>query len=183
MNCLCKLLIAASTLLVLTGFTVNIKKIKTINVTKNTKSQVELMFYQHAKQARLSVNEDKKDCYTLTLFEISPNVIYFSNHPSHVSGIMHLDKFNTSMQHAQEIKGIKPNAVLHAYQNKNYAEQSTIDMTVTLSDVKYNHNAKTTSYTTCPLYESKKLTLAAKSPATALYEVNLFIDDFPPWPP
>lgn len=175
-----KTIIAATAVLAFAATAVHAKALKKQNPSKN---QVELMFYQHAKEGKISIHADKKECYSITLSELSPNVVYFSNFPSHVSGRMNLEKFNTSWKHAETADGVKPNAVLHAYNNKVYMEQSALNMTVTLSDLKYNQESKTMSYTACPLNKDGKFTVATESTSATLYGVDLFIDPIRPWPP
>ena len=148
------------------------------------KNKVELMYYQHAKQGRISVSETKKGCYHLVLAGLSPAVIYFSNYPLHISGHMTLSKYASSWQHAENSQGIQPNAVLHAYNSKTYSEQSAISLPITLSNLKYSETDKTISYTACSINrDEERMPLATPTLASAIYEVDLFIDPFEPWPP
>ena len=118
-----------------------------------TYSNVNLTFIQNAKIGNLVKSSDKPGYYTLTLIDVNPYTIYFSERPNHFGGLVPTQNFVQAWTvGSNSFEVDNPNGAIVAAKidgviNKN----SSIDI-VTLSNPKYNVEKGEMSYLVKPLF-------------------------------
>lgn len=143
----------------------------TENVLK-IKNHVELMFFQQAHSG--SIKATSHGCYDITLSNLEPQVMYFSDTPSKTAGNLSLSQLAESMTHSQNTERVEPNALLNMQLNQA-SKQLSVNMIGKLSNARYTN--KQFHYTFC-LIESNQVVKRGE-----IRSINVFIDPIHRWPP
>ena len=135
------------------------------------------MFVQNAKSGELKSVEGKKDTYVLTLYEVSPQVVYFSDRPQRIVGHVEVAKFLKGLGFGEKNP---PNAAIQLLAANE--QQDTI--VVELIKPQYDEAKRTLQYEVKILKEAKKglAVFTEKKDSTLptkFNDVSLFIDDCP----
>jgi len=133
------------------------------------------MFVQSAKSGELISVEGKSDTYVLTLYEISPQVIYFSDRPERIVGHAEMAKFLKGLGFSDKNP---PNAAIQLLA----ANQQQDTIVVELMKPHYDETKRTLQYEIKILQEAEKgLAVFTEKKDGALpakfNDVSLFIDD------
>lgn len=130
---------------------------------------VSILFVQSAKHAAIDAIPNQPGAYRLTLDRVSPYVIYFSERPNRITGLMPNTKFAAEWKvGSNSFAKDSPNAYITSYDGKQ------IHYTVELTDLTYNKAKNRFTYIIRMLPEEK---------ATLPNHVNLgyttmFVDGF-----
>ncbi len=105
------------------------------------------LFIQTADSGTLQANPAKLGDYTLTLKKISPFVIYFSDEPKRVSGLMPLEKFLDlwNSKNSGFAKSL-PNVGVNAFKMHSMFNRKDVDFVIVPKDPKYNAANNTITY-------------------------------------
>ncbi len=139
------------------------------------KKTVRLLFIQQAKQGVLTKASQKPGCYQLTLQQLKPEVLYFSDEPKRMTGRLSNSHFVKTIKYNARQYHIKPNVAIQAYV-VDHNQVKEINEVAAISNPQYNAAAQTVSYTACPLPKTNFQVAHLKM-------INLFFDPFNPWPP
>lgn len=140
------------------------------------KNKVSLLFVQQAKYAAAAPINNSKQCYLLTLKDVQPRVLYFSDQPKRLAGHITVGNFVNVLEHNTKNYGIRPNVAILAYKSTSGKQSEVHDVGVVLNP-EYNSGNNSVTYKIC--------TISGKAvyPAKKLSNVTLFFDNFRPWPP
>ncbi len=137
-------------------------------------NHVDLLFLQQADSGSIVPDNDKSNCYTLTLTNLRQNVLFFSDQPKRMAGQVSLKAYMEMWAHDP----IKPNVAMQAFAVSR-DDIKEINVAAVLSNPSYNPQTQTMIYRVCPM-KNTKFTFTAQM---SLRSINLFIDPIHPWPP
>lgn len=144
-------------------------------------NQIELLFYQRAEAGSVKIHAGLKQCYDLTLLNLSPHVIYFANYPAQQAGQMQVAHYANSIEHTLSTSSVKPHAILHAHIHSKDAkpndESTIINRPVEIRASAYHASQQKMVYLVCDL-ENNQASLSY-----SLKHIDLFVDPFHRWPP
>lgn len=135
-------------------------------------NQINLLFIQQAR--KVSMIKKNNHCYELTLNQINPKVLYFSNEPKKVSGYLPASEFVMMLRNNEKHYSIIPNVALVGYISGKKGPQE-INKVVTIANPRFKNNI--ISYKACLLEKGKIKDNLKVANAT------LFFDHIHPWPP
>lgn len=118
-------------------------------------SNITLLFIQQADSGTLTVIPKKPGSYYLTLYGVSPYIIYFSVRPHRIRGIIPTQNFVQSWNAGGNgYRQINPNAVITANQVNNQPNKNTTTELVILSSPQYDMSRNILRYVVSPLVMS-----------------------------
>jgi hypothetical protein len=131
------------------------------------------LFVQYAPVAHITHNT-KNNTYTITLKEIVPYVMYFSERPNRISGGLPVQEFVNlwKTDKPKNFRADPPNADLVTVQTKLLSSTKTINFAIELTSAQYNSRENSITYVVKPL---KGNTFTPGS--LTMRHVSLFIDD------
>lgn len=132
----------------------------------------EFFFFQHAGNGKITVS-GSDNCYQLVLTNLDKKMIYFSRSPQRTSGKITIAGFINTWEHNK----IKPNAILYATLKSAGVKEQDVSDVIVMKQASYNDASNTVAYHVCSLNNTSKLQTGD------LYNANIFIDPFHPWPP
>lgn len=138
---------------------------------------IDFLFVQTAHSGSLQAISGQPGTYTLTLYRPEPYLVYFSDRPNRIAGLMPFTTFLYNWQHgADNFKQVPPNAGLEAIQVRAIGhnhKKAGYAIELTKPPI-YNAQQDTVSYTIRLLKGDQ-----AFVPQQASYRhVALFIDEF-----
>ncbi len=133
------------------------------------------LFVQSASKAKIEVNKNDANTYTLTLNNIPEFVTYFADRPKRNAGTIPLEQFLKLWQYQghDSFKTDPPNAVLSAVKMGFSSADAVSSFTIELLDPEYDAASKTLNFTVIPL----KGEINPLPTDAVLHHVILFIDD------
>jgi hypothetical protein len=146
--------------------------------SKETHNHISLFFIQKTNTIKIMPAADNKapNCYQVVLYDLSSNIIYFSDAPKRVSGTIPISKFLTSWKHGFSSPESGPNGVIHGHSDNNHQDIGDI---VTLSHPVYDVKHQNISYTACSMEHKHRVF----SDGQVIHNALIFIDPINPWPP
>jgi hypothetical protein len=164
-----KFFAALSILIACLGFTAN-------SFADDHTSKSNVIEYLYIQSAKLAVLEptSASDSYTLTLKNVHPYVVCFSERPNRIINTLSVKKFINEWLHPTSTTKNNfledaPNADLNGVK---VAGQDPVNIPVELSNPQYNDHDKTLTYKVTQLKGGQKLS------AMQLHDATLIIDDY-----
>lgn len=150
-----------------------IKKMFSAHIKIN--NEVGLLFIQQADAASITKSKEGDGCYTIHLTDYRKKVLYFYDQPKRRAGEISTKNFIQVIKHNGSEYGIKPNVAIQGYAvgPKGVKEFNTV---VEVTDPKLDPKTKTISYRICAIKPAKLKVMAQ------IRSVNMFFDQFQPWP-
>lgn len=133
------------------------------------------LLIQGAAEAMLEQSKDDPSYYLLTLKQVNPYVMYFSERPTRKAGQMPMEKYLHfwKSEGPNNFQKNPPNADLHAIQRVAGSPDKIYNFILELFDPNYDSAKQTISYRVKPLEGNPN-----PLPSSATFQqVTLFIDD------
>ena len=124
-----------------------------------TDKDIEFLYIQSAKSATIKSAKEPHDSFTLTLKNVQPHVVCFSDRPKRIAQTMTTREFiqewtHPSPENKDSFKDDAPNADLNGV---NVATHEQVNIPLELSNPQYDENGNTLTYTVNQLQGGSKI--------------------------
>ncbi len=140
---------------------------------KQPEDRTEYLLVQHGTKATINIKAGEKT-FTITLFDVSPHVDYFSDRPNRKAGSLPIQDFLKLWEPkgAKSFHNNPPNAYFNAMEMGTATANNIKNMAIELSNPQYDSQTNTLRYTATPLAGTNM----PNASSTFKY-ITLFIDD------